>query len=36
MSDLPPNPLKSPIVIIVLLAMVVAVLLAVWYIAAHW
>jgi hypothetical protein len=36
MSDIPPAPAKSPILIIVLLAVVVAVLAAVWYIVAHW
>jgi hypothetical protein len=36
MSDIPPAPAKSPILIIVLLAVVVAVLAAIWYIAAQW
>jgi hypothetical protein len=36
MSDLPPNPLKSPILIVLLIAVVVAVLAAIGYIVTHW
>jgi hypothetical protein len=36
MSDIPPAPAKSPIVIIGLIAVVGAVLVAIWYIVAHW
>ena len=36
MSDIPPNPPKSPIVIVVLLALAGAVLASVGYIIAHW
>jgi hypothetical protein len=35
MADIPPNPLKSPILIIVLLAVVGAVLAAIGYIWTH-
>ena len=35
MSDLPPNPLKSPILIVLLVAVVVAMLAAIGYIATH-
>ena len=36
MSDLPPNPFKSPILIVLLIAVVVAVLAAIGYIVAYW
>jgi uncharacterized protein involved in exopolysaccharide biosynthesis len=36
MSDLPPNPLKSPILIVLLIAVVVAVLAAIGYVVTHW
>jgi hypothetical protein len=35
MSDIPPAPAKSPILIIVLLVVVAVVLAATWYIVAH-
>ena len=35
MSDVPPNPLKSPILIIVLLAVVVAVLVTIGFVWAY-
>ena len=37
MSDLPPNPLKSPILIVLLIAVVVALLAAIGYIVTtYW
>jgi hypothetical protein len=36
LSDLPPNPFKSPILIVLLIAVVVAVLAAIGYIVTHW
>ena len=36
MSDLPPNPFKSPILIVLLIVVVVAVLAAIGYIVTHW
>jgi hypothetical protein len=35
MSDLPPNPLKSPILIVLSIAVVVAVLAAISYVVVH-